>query len=265
MDTIVGQIANELRVESVQVEAAVRLLAEGATVPFIARYRKEATGGLTDVHLRLLEERLYYLSELEERRAAILRSIEEQGRLTPELRDLLLAATTKARLEDVYLPYRPKRRTRAGLAREAGLDPLATALLGDPTLVPEQAALPYVSAARGVPDVAVALDGARWIVMERCAENPDLLARLREYAWKRAVVLSRVVPGREEKGAKFSDYFAVTEPVRTIPSHRALAMFRGRKEGVLRVTIAVDGVETPKAAAEQTAETGAAGDACARA
>ncbi len=260
MDTIVGQIANELRVEEAQVEAAVRLLAEGATVPFIARYRKEVTGGLTDVHLRLLEERLYYLSELEERRAAILRSIEEQGRLTPELRDLLLSATTKARLEDIYLPYRPKRRTRAGLAREAGLEPLATALIGDPTLVPEEAAAPYVAPARGVPDVAAALDGARWIVMDRFAENPDLLARLREYAWTRAVIQSRVAPGREEKGAKFSDYFAATEPVKTMPSHRALAMLRGRKEGVLRVTIAVDGPEAPKAGAEPAAEPGAGPD-----
>ncbi|MBE3134505.1 MAG: RNA-binding transcriptional accessory protein, partial [Acidobacteria bacterium] len=165
MDTIVGQIANELRVRSHQVEAAIRLLAEGATVPFIARYRKEATDGLTDVHLRLLEERLYYLNELEERRLAIVRSVEEQGRLTPELREALMAAATKARLEDLYLPYRPKRRTRAGLAREAGLEPLAQALVADPTLVPEQEALAYVDTARGVPDAAAALDGARWIVM----------------------------------------------------------------------------------------------------
>ena len=258
MDTIVGQIAHELRVRTQQVEAAVQLLAEGATVPFIARYRKEATGGLSDAHLRLLEERLYYLGELEERRAAIVRSIEEQGKLTPDLCEVLAAATTKARLEDLYLPYRPKRRTRAGLAREAGLEPLAHALMTDPTLAPAQEALNYVDGARGVPDAAAALDGARWIVMERFAEDPDLLTRLRDHVWDRAVVQSRVVPGREEKGAKFSDYFAATEPVRSIPAHRALAMFRGRKEGILRLSIVYEGAEAPAPPAGDTGGSGSA-------
>ena len=250
MDTIVGQIARELQVGTNQVEAAVRLLAEGSTVPFIARYRKEATGGLTDGHLRLLEERLYYLQELEERRAAIFRSIEEQGKLTPELHRALAAATTKARLEDLYLPYRPKRRSRSAAAREAGLEPLALALLADPGLAPDAEAARYVNPGKGVADAAAALEGARWILMERFSEDPDLLARLREYVWERAVVQSRVVPGRQEKGAKFADYFAAAEPVRSMPSHRALAMFRGRKEGVLRLVITLDaaGESVPGAA-----------------
>jgi uncharacterized protein len=245
MDTIVGQIARELHVGPHQVEEAVRLLAEGATVPFIARYRKETTGGLTDVHLRLLEERLYYLRELEERRAAIIRSIDEQGRLTPDLHHALAAAGTKARLEDLYLPYRPKRRSRAGAARESGLDPLAQALVSNPQLVPESEAQRYVDPGKGVPDVAAALDGARWILMERFSEDPDLLTRLREYVWERAVVQSTVVPGKQEKGAKFADYFAAAEPVRSMPSHRALAMFRGRKEGVLRLAIVMEPAQRP--------------------
>ena len=247
MDTIVGQIASELGVETHQVEAAVQLLAEGATVPFIARYRKEATAGLTDAHLRMLEDRLHYLRELEERRTAILRSVEEQGRLTPELHRALVSATTKARLEDLYLPYRPKRRTRSGVAREEGLEPLAQALMANPHLTPEEEAAKYVEPGKGVPDVAAALDGARWILVERFVEDPDLLTRLHEWFWERALVQSRVVPGKQDKGAKFSDYFALAEPVRSLPSHRALAMLRGRKEGVLRLAIVLDPADGAKA------------------
>jgi len=251
MDTIVGQIARELEVGTHQVEAAVRLLAEGATVPFIARYRKEATGGLTDAHLRLLEERLYYLQELEERRAAIFRSLDEQGKLTPELHEALASATTKARLEDLYLPYRPKRRSRAAAARGAGLEPLALALLADPQLAPDREAARFVDPAKGIPDITAALDGARWILMDQFAEDPDILAQLREYVWGRAIIESRVVAGRQEKGAKFADYFAATEPVRAVASHRALAMFRGRKEGILRLSIVLEPTRTqaPGAAA----------------
>jgi uncharacterized protein len=247
MDTIVGQIARELQVDAHQVEAAVRLLAEGATVPFIVRYRKEATGGLTEVHLRMLEERLYYLQELEERRAAIVRSIEEQGKLTPELHHELASATTKALLEDLYLPYRPKRRSRSVAARGAGLEPLAQALLSDPQLTPELEAARFANPGKGVPDATAALDGARWILMDQFAEDPDVLGRLREYIWERAFIESRVVAGKQEKGAKFADYFAASEPVRAITSHRALAMFRGRKEGILRLAIVLEPTEAPAA------------------
>ena len=238
MDTIVGQIARELEVGSHQVEAAVRLLAEGATVPFIARYRKEATGGLTDAHLRLLEERLYYLQELEERRAAIFRSLDEQGKLTPELHEALASATTKARLEDFYLPFRPKRRSRGQQPAGQAWNPSRSPCLPIRSSPPSRPR-GFVTA-KGIPDVTAALDGARWILMDQLAEDPDILAQLREYVLGRALIESRVVAGKQEKGAKFADYFAATEPVRAVASHRVLAMFRGRKEGVLRLAIVLE-------------------------
>ncbi len=239
LPSIIRRLAEELSARENQVTAAVGLLDEGATVPFIARYRKEATGGLDDIQLRLLEERLAYLRELEDRRAVILKSVEEQGHLTDELQRSLLEADTKTRLEDLYLPYRPKRRTKAQIAREAGLEPLALALLEDPSLDPEHAAAGYVDAEKGVADTKTALDGARQILMERFAENADLLGTLREYLWERGEVRSRVAEGKREEGAKFADYFDAAEPIRTLPSHRALALFRGRNEGVLLLELAV--------------------------
>jgi uncharacterized protein len=223
------------------VQAAVALLDEGATVPFIARYRKEVTGGLDDTQLRNLEERLGYLRELEERRAAVLKSIEEQGKLTPELSAAILGADTKTRLEDLYAPYKPKRRTKAQIAREAGIEPLLDALLDDPTLDPETAAAGYVNADAGFADAAAVLEGARQIFMERVAEDADLVGELRTLAWDTGVMLSNVVEGQEQAGAKFSDYFAFSEPLHRIPSHRALAMFRGRAEGALRLKLCVPG------------------------
>ena len=237
MTSITARIATELGVRVQQVDAAVALLDDKATVPFIARYRKEATGGLDDTQLRTLEERLTYLRELEDRRAAILKSIDEQGKLTLELADAVKAADTKARLEDLYLPYKPKRRTKAQIAREAGLEPLAVQLLHDPTLVPEQAAASFVNAERGVPDAGAALEGARWILMETFAEDAELVGGLREWLWTRGEWKSTVVKGKEEEGAKFSDYFSASEPVKNIPSHRALALLRGRKEGFLRLAL----------------------------
>jgi uncharacterized protein len=245
MLTIEQRIATELSANPRQVEAAVRLLDEGATVPFIARYRKEQTGGLSDTQLRTLEERLRYLRELEDRRGVILASIREQGKLTPELEQAILEADTKVRLEDLYLPYRPKRRTRAQMAREAGLEPLAQALLANPSLIPEQAATAYVSAEKGVADALAALEGARYIVIERFAEDAELVGRLREYLWENGYLVSKVVEGKEEEGAKFADYFDYREPLKGVPSHRALALFRGRREGVLdlRLTLEEDGQE----------------------
>ena len=237
MTSISEQIAQELHVRVPQVEAAIALLDDKATVPFIARYRKEATGGLDDTQLRALEERLTYLRELEERRAAILKSIEEQGKLTPELAASIAAADTKARLEDLYLPYKPKRRTKAQIAREAGLEPLALALLRQPTLVPEQAAAPYVSIDAGVADAGAALEGARWILMETFAEDAELVGGLRQLLWDRGEWRSTVVPGKEDEGGKFSDYFSASEPVKNLPSHRTLALLRGRNEGILRLAV----------------------------
>jgi len=237
MTAISARIAEELGVRLPQVEAAVALLDDKSTVPFIARYRKEATGGLDDTQLRALEERLHYLRELEERRSAILKSVAEQGKLSPELAAAFDAADTKARLEDLYLPFKPKRRTKAQIARESGLEPLAMALLEDPTLVPEAAALPYVDADRGVADAAAALEGARWILMDRFAEDAELVGGLRELLWDRGEWTSTVVEGKQEEGIKFSDYFAASEPLKRIPSHRALALFRGRHEGVLRLAV----------------------------
>ena len=243
---IVQVLAEELAVGSHQIAAAVALLDEGATVPFIARYRKEVTGNLDDTQLRTLEERLLYLRELEARRTAILASIEEQGKLTDDLRDSIGVAVTKQTLEDLYLPYKPKRRTRAQIAREAGLTPLAESLLADPTLDPQREAEKYVqlnSADEGaeavtVPDAKTALDGARDILVERFAETADLLAKLRTRLWDQGIVTSSVMEGKETaEEEKFRDYYAYAEPIRTIPSHRALALFRGWKLGVLTVEL----------------------------
>ncbi|MFI6423522.1 Tex family protein [Promicromonospora sp. NPDC050880] len=237
MASINRRIAEELGVREGQVSAAVDLLDGGATVPFIARYRKEVTGTLDDAQLRTLEERLRYLRELEERRAAILASVEEQGKLTDELRAQIMSAETKSRLEDIYLPYKPKRRTKAQIAREAGLEPLADGLLGDPSLDPQEAAGPYVDADKGVADAAAALDGARAILVERMGEDADLIGTLRERLWQRGRMLSAVRDGAQDKGAKFSDYFEFSEALSSLPSHRVLALFRGEKEDVLDLTI----------------------------
>ncbi|SPA00587.1 transcriptional accessory protein [Cupriavidus taiwanensis] len=239
---IVALIAAELSVQPRQVAAAVALLDEGATVPFIARYRKEVTGNLDDTQLRNLEERLLYLRDMEDRRAAILASIEEQGKLTPELQAAIEAAQTKQALEDLYLPYKPKRRTRAQIARECGLEPLALALLADPTLDPQAEAAKYVNgnptADGGVPDVKAALDGARDILSEQFGETAELLGKLREHLWNHGVVASTVMEGKETaEEEKFRDYYNYSETLRTVPSHRALALFRGRNAGVLMVKL----------------------------
>ncbi|MEM7205993.1 MAG: Tex-like N-terminal domain-containing protein, partial [Planctomycetota bacterium] len=234
-DKITLRIAEELGVQTTQVEAARRLLDEGSTVPFIARYRKEATNGLDDAQLRKLEERLLYLRELEERRAAVLSSVEEQGKLTPELRKALLAAATKVELEDLYRPYKPRRRTKAQIAREAGLEPLARTLLDDPTQDPTALAAGFASEERGVADAAAALEGAQQILMEEFAEDPEVVRRARARLEAEAVMVARVVPGKEEEGARFRDYFEHDEGWDQMPSHRALAVLRARKEGVLRL------------------------------
>jgi uncharacterized protein len=237
VQSVESRIAEELGVAGGQVTAAVALLDGGATVPFVARYRKEATGGLDDAQLRTLEERLGYLRELEDRRAAVLESIREQGKLTPDLEAQVRAADTKARLEDIYLPYKPKRRTKGQIAREAGLEPLAETLLTTPATGPETEAAAYVDAERGVADVAAALEGARAILVERFAEDADLVGELRELMWSQGRLVSKVRDGKEEDGAKFADYFDFAEPLTRLPSHRILAMFRGEKEDVLSVTI----------------------------
>ncbi|MBF4801060.1 RNA-binding transcriptional accessory protein [Aeromonas hydrophila] len=231
------QIAGELNARPEQVQAAVRLLDEGATVPFIARYRKEVTGGLDDSQLRTLESRLGYLRELADRRQVILRSIEEQGKLTPELARELNDADSKTRLEDLYLPYKPKRRTKGQMAIEAGLEPLADLLLSDPLKDPEQEAVRFLNAEQGITDGKAALDGARYILMERFAEQADLLEKLRDYLWHNATLRARVVAGKEQEGAKFKDYFEHDEPLHKAPSHRVLAMLRGRNEGVLNLAL----------------------------
>lgn len=231
------QIAGELNARPEQVQAAVRLLDEGATVPFIARYRKEVTGGLDDSQLRTLESRLGYLRELADRRQVILRSIEEQGKLTPELARELNDADSKTRLEDLYLPYKPKRRTKGQMAIEAGLEPLADLLLSDPLKDPEQEAVRFLNAEQGITDGKAALDGARYILMERFAEQADLLEKLRDYLWHNATLRARVVAGKEQEGAKFKDYFEHDEPLHKAPSHRVLAMLRGRNEGILNLAL----------------------------
>ena len=255
LPSIEQRLALELAAKPVQVAAAIALLDEGATVPFIARYRKEATGGLDDIQLRALEERLRYLRELEDRREAIVNSITEQGKMTPELLDAVNHAEDKTRLEDLYLPYKQKRRTKAQIAIEAGLAPLAEALLADPGLNPDEQAAGYLREAfetadgknAGVADAKAALDGARQILMERFAEDATLLQSLREYVQDHGVVESKVVDGKQEEGEKFADYFDYSEPLAAVPSHRALALLRGRREGMLDVTLRLDTeAEKPK-------------------
>jgi uncharacterized protein len=255
LPSIEQRLALELAAKPIQVAAAIALLDDGATVPFIARYRKEATGGLDDIQLRLLEERLRYLRELEDRRAAILASIEEQGKMTPALQDAIRHALDKTGLEDLYLPYKQKRRTRAQIAIEAGLAPLADALLADPTRNPEQEAEQYLREAfasadgnnAGVADVKAALDGARQILMERFAEDAGLLQALRAYVQEHGVLESKVIAGKEDAGEKFADYFTYSETISSVPSHRALALLRGRREEILDVALRLDTeAEKPK-------------------
>lgn len=237
LPTIEQRLAQEMNVRPQQVNAAVGLLDEGATVPFISRYRKEATGGLDDTQMRLLQDRLGYLRELEQRRDAIISSISEQGKLTPALQHAVAHAETKQTLEDLYLPYKQKRRTKAQIAREAGLTPLADSLLNDPTLHPENTALAYVDAEKGIADSKAALEGARQILMERFAEDAGLLARLREHVSAQGMMVSKVQADKETEGAKFRDYFDYREALKDIPPHRALALFRGRNEGMLSIAI----------------------------
>src|SRR6218665_2990697 len=242
--SINNRIAEELGVRPQQVAAAVALLDEGSTVPFIARYRKEVTGSLDDTQLRTLEERLRYLRELDERRASILASIEEQGKLTPELARGINLADTKTRLEDLYLPYKQKRRTKGQIALEAGLGELADGLFNDPSLNPDAEAARFVDAEKGFADVKAVLEGAKYILMERFAEDATLLERLRTFLKDNATLSARVVAGKEAEGAKFSDYFEHDEAFKGAPSHRALAIFRGRNEGILGASLKV-GDETP--------------------
>ncbi|MFD8884384.1 Tex family protein [Streptomyces erythrochromogenes] len=252
--SIEGRIAEELGVRERQVEAAVELLDGGSTVPFIARYRKEATEMLDDAQLRTLEERLRYLRELEDRRAAILDSVREQGKLDAELEARINAADTKARLEDIYLPFKPKRRTKAQIAREAGLEPLADGLLADPSVDPAAAAAAFVDADKGVADPAAALEGARAILTERFAEDADLIGELRERMWGRGRLAAKVREGKEEAGAKFADYFDFAEPFTALPSHRVLAMLRGEKEDVLDLNLEPEAPEDADAPGPSTYE-----------
>nr|WP_230384568.1 Tex family protein [Piscirickettsia salmonis] len=231
------KIANELAVKEWQVTAATTLLDEGSTVPFIARYRKEVTGTLDDSQLRALEERLRYLRELEERRESILKSINEQDKLTPELKTNIIEAETKHQLEDLYLPYKPKRRTKGQIAIEAGLEPLANALFYDPNLTPETEAEKYINQDQSITDTKKALEGARYILMERFTEDATLIETLRQFLKDAAQIQATVIGGQEETGAKFKDYFEFSEAVSKIPSHRALALFRGRSEGVLNLQL----------------------------
>ncbi len=242
---IESRIADELGVRLAQVESAIGLLDEGATVPFISRYRKEATGGLDDTQLRTLEDRLGYLRELEERRAAVLKSIDEQGKLTEALTAAINGAETKTRLEDLYAPYKQKRRTKAQIAREAGIEPLLDAIVADHGLDPQAAAEAFRSEKMnedaGFTDAAAVLEGARQIFMERAAEEADLVGKLRDYVWDKGLMTAEVVKGEEQKGSKFADYFEFSEALQKVPSHRALALYRGRAEGVLRLKIVVPG------------------------
>ncbi|MDH2924186.1 uncharacterized protein EV693_101185 [Nicoletella semolina] len=233
-------IATELTVKPEQILAAIHLLDEGNTIPFIARYRKEVTGGLDDTQLRHFESRLCYLRELNDRRQTILKSIEEQGRLSDVLRTQIEQTQSKTELEDLYLPYKPKRRTRGQIAIEAGLEPLADSLWQDPSQIPEVAAESYVDPAKGIADSKVALDGARYILMERFAEDATLLAKLRQHLTAYATIEAKVIEGKENEGEKFRDYFAHSELFKTVPSHRALAMFRGRNEGILSLSLNAD-------------------------
>ncbi|AAF95856.1 TPA: RNA-binding transcriptional accessory protein [Vibrio cholerae] len=237
---ICHQIAQELNVRPEQVIAAVTLIDDGNTVPFIARYRKEVTGGLDDTQLRNLDSRLAYLREMDDRRQTILKSIQEQGKLTPELEQAILSADSKNRLEDLYLPYKPKRRTKGQIAIEAGLEPLADTLWTQPNTDPESEAAKYINAEKGVADSKAALDGARAIVMERIAEDANLLEKIRQHLNRNAEIVSRVIEGKEQAGEKFKDYFDHREPISKAPSHRALAMLRGRNEGFLTLTLNAD-------------------------
>ncbi|HEX7027051.1 MAG TPA: Tex family protein [Gammaproteobacteria bacterium] len=240
---IIEILAKELSLNPKQIQAAVTLLDEGATVPFIARYRKEMTGAMDDGQLRTLEVRLSYMRELEDRRQVVLNSIEEQGKLTPALKQSILDAKTKTELEDLYLPYKPKRRTKGQIAIEAGLEPLAQLLFDDRTRVPEKEAINYINREKGIDDAQTALEGAKYILMERFAEDAALLGRLRDFIWEHGYLDVKVVTGKETEGAKFRDYFDYREPLKKIPSHRALAILRGRKEGVLRSSLDVDAAD----------------------
>lgn len=252
--TISQVIAGELNVKPQQILAAMNLLDEGNTIPFIARYRKEVTGGLNDTQLRHFETRLIYLRELDDRRQTILKSIDEQGKLSDELREKIFATESKTELEDLYLPYKPKRRTRGQIAIEAGLEPLAEQLWQDPKLTPESVAEQFISADKGVADSKAALDGARYILMERFAEDAELLAKLRQYLTANATIESKVIEGKEQEGEKFRDYFAHSEPLKNVPSHRALAMFRGRNEGILSLSINADPLAEDGAKSSQCEE-----------
>ena len=247
MSQIEQKIARELNVHDRQVAAAVTLLDEGATVPFISRYRKEVTGGLDDIQLRALEDRLRYLRDLEDRRKSILATIDEQGKLTDSLRRAIMQSETKTELEDLYLPYKKKRRTKGQIAREAGLEPLADALLGDPLLNPEGQAMAYLNPQAEISDSKAALDGARYILMERFAEDAALLGKLRQYMWQFGQIQARLIAGKEQDGAKFQDYFEHDEALNKVPGHRALAMFRGRNEGCLSLALVLPD-EDPRSA-----------------
>ncbi len=248
MSNISARLATELNAQQSQVVAAIKLLDEGATVPFIARYRKEVTGGLDDTQLRLLEQRLSYLRELEERRSFILATIEEQGKLTAELSADINSADSKTELEDLYLPFKPKRRTKGQVAIEAGIEPLADALFNDPSLDPEQHATDYINAEAGFADTKAVLDGAKFILMERFAEDAKLLAKFRSHIAQHGQIESTVIAGQENEGAKYRDYFEHQEPLKKVPSHRALAMLRARNEGVLQLSI------NPEPSAENPAQ-----------
>ena len=243
MQSIASRIANELSITENQVTAAIDLLDEGATVPFISRYRKEVTGGLDDTQMRNLEERLNYIRELEDRRKSILASIDEQGKLTPALQQTINQAETKTRLEDLYLPYKVKRRTKGQIAIEAGLERLAERLYGDPTQDPEQAAAEFLNPEHGIDDTKAALDGAKFILMERFSENAELIGSLRQFMFNEAHITASLIsgkdkqPGKEQAAAKFKDYFEHSEPLKTTPSHRALAMFRARREGFISIKV----------------------------
>ncbi|MCY4473203.1 MAG: Tex family protein [Kistimonas sp.] len=243
MEIIFRRLAAELNIEESQVTATVQLLDGGATVPFIARYRKEATQGLDDIQLRHLEQRLVYLRELEARRETVLTSIKDQDKLTPELELAIREAETKTRLEDLYLPYKPRRRTKGQIAIEAGLLPLAESLFNDPALTPETEAAAFVDPDKGVADTKAALEGARAILMDKFSEDADLLGKLRDYLWEEGLVSSRLVDGKKQEAAKFSDYFEHDEPIKTLPSHRALAIFRGNRSGLLRASLVIEGTE----------------------
>ncbi len=234
---VIQRIAEELSVNIKQVEAAVTLLDEGSTVPFISRYRKEITGGLDDIQLRLLDERLNYLRELNSRRKTILESIKSQGKLSPDLEQKILLADTKTLLEDLYLPYKQKRRTKAQIAREAGLEPLANAIFDDRSTIPDQIALDYLNPEKSINDATAALEGAKQIIMERLSEDAELLTELRERVWNKGIMHSTVVKDKEAEAAKFKDYFDYQEAINKIPSHRALALFRGRNEDLLSISL----------------------------